>query len=325
MIKILYCCQSNVNSKYQLLRFLDNVKDKNYNIKIAAYKQHFPNINVDWNLECLINIFRPESLSLKSDNFSIYYEQVKSFSPDLIISDLEYFTSYIAQVLNIPIWQCSSSLINFSIENKYGLGLFKNYSYIYYRNERKLDLIYNIIDNADRNFVYSHFGDCDKAPVIKNNFEWARPYHKIGKESIFCQHDIVAALPKNNKKTIEFIKQQSLDSVVFTDFYYEQYKNVIMKNIEDVDEYYCNLFNSNLFVTEGQTTFLADAFYNGKSSLIDMDFQSFECIANKVISEKLNTGHSNIEIAKNINVSPYLNDVLHIDEAIDKAIAGKNI
>lgn len=287
MLKILYAASNNGNAKIQLKRFLSAVKDEPYLIKIAAYKQSSPlNQSIDWTLDCLLNVFKPDHLSLDNDNFITYFDQVKYFAPDLIISDMEYFTSYIAKTLNIKLWQCSSSLINYAIEHnqKYKLGLFKNYSYLTHRNPLHTQRTINTIDNSDYNFVYSHMGDIPNAPNLKDGFKWIRPYHKIGKISTPCQHNVIAALSQNNKNILHLLKKQS-DCVAFTEFAEEQYKNIKLKHIKNDDEFFCNLKNSSLFICEGQTSFLADAFYNNKYSLVMTNFKDVECIINSMYSE----------------------------------------
>ena len=290
MLKILYAASNNENAAIQLSRFIKAIDGKPFIIKIAAYKRSSPKgISIDWTLDCLLNIFNPEHITLDNDNFRIYLDQVKYFAPDLVISDLEYFTSFIAAELNINLWQCSSSIINFSLTNKYkyDLGVFSKYAYLFNKNPVYTQRIVNIIDNSNRNFIYSHFGDIAyETCQIKENYEWIRPYHNIGKVSIPCQHNLVAGLHHNNKKIIDILKQYE-DSVAFTRFYDETYNNLSLKNFENQDEYFCNLKNSKLFISEGQTSFLADAFYNGKYSIVIPNLEDPESIINSSISEKL--------------------------------------
>ena len=122
-----------------------------HQIKIAAYKISTPkDINIDWTLDALLNIYRPNLLSLNNDNLGIYFEQIKNYAPDLVISDLEYFTSYLASLMNVPLWQCSSSLINLCLneDEKYNLGLFKYYAHSLNRDPQHTQRIANIIENS---------------------------------------------------------------------------------------------------------------------------------------------------------------------------------
>lgn len=284
MLKILYAAANSENSKIQLIRFLQAVQNKPYIIKVAAYKISSPQIQIDWTLDSLLNILRPSLYSTDNDNFSIYFDQIKNFDPDLIISDLEYFTSYIGHSLDIPVWQCSSALTNFALVNKYDIGLFKTYSYILNRDFSYMQRMINIIDNSEYNFVYSHFGDINCPPQLKDNFSWITPYHQIGKLSIPCKHNIVAGSLKNYKPILQLLNNYE-DCVMFSEDQSETYKYVKLKNIHEQHEYFCNLRNSKLFVCAGQSSFLADAFYNKKHSIV------VPCLTNDITSI-INTGIS---------------------------------
>jgi hypothetical protein len=325
MLKILYAASSNENAKIQLMRFCQAMVGKPYQLKIAAYRSSSPSINIDWSLDCLQNVFRPEHISLDNENFVTYYQQVKYYNPDLIISDLEYFTSYIANELNITLWQCSSSLIAFALTNeyKYNLGLFKKYAYLFGKNEVYIQRLINIIDNSNCNFVYSHFGDTDRPPPLKNDYTWIRPYYILGKVSIPCQHNVVASVTHSNKEIIHLLKQHQ-DSVYFTEFLDEYYGNPVLKNIANVEELACNLKNSNLFLCQGQTSWLADAFYNGKFSAVFPNLKDTECVTNSFISEKLglsaNIYQSNFDLLSlsNRTINPTLNEkIVFLHEMIE--------
>jgi len=288
MLKILYSAANNENAKIQLARFMQVMEGRPFVIKVAAYKKSSPKgMNINWTLDALLDIMRPETISTESDVFNIYYEQIKYYDPDLVISDLEYFTSHIANLLNITLWQCSSSLLNWGIEEKYNVGLFTKYSYLMNKNNAlRTQRQVNILDNSNYNFVYSHFGDTASPPSLKNNYDWIRPYHTVGKESVPCRHNVMAASPGNNRKILALLKKYG-DSVVFTEHPYEQQSGLWLKDIKNQEEYFCNLKNCNLFVCEGQTSFLADAFYNGKYSLTFTNFQDLECVMNSIFSEHI--------------------------------------
>lgn len=323
-LKILYAASNSTSSKIQLERFLLSIKDKPYKIKIAAYRKSSPNQSIDWTLDCLQNIFKPSHISLDNDNFETYFNQVKNYAPDLIISDLEYFTSHIASVLNIILWQCNSSLINFALtqNQKYNLGLFKQFYYLFHKIPLNNQRIMNMIDNSNCNFVYSHLGDATNL-TIKDNFEWIRPYHTLGTSSIISKHNLVAGILQPNKKILNLLQKHS-DSVIFTEDCNEEYSNITLKDLNNHDEYICNLNNSSLFVCAGQTNFLADAYYNGKFSLIMPDYNDIECVINSVSSEheKLSkTIHDSTEDIEDykslvINVN-YNSDIKFLHERIE--------
>ena len=291
-MKILYAASNNQNAKIQLSRFLREM-DGSHQIKIAAYKKSSPTgVNIDWTLDALLNIYRPHLFSLDNDNFSIYFEQVKNYAPDLVISDLEYFTSMVATDLNLYLWQCSSLMINLAMtrKEKYGLGLFKNYAHTVSKESINTQRMINIMDNSNRNFVYSHYGDTDSPPSLQQGFEWVRPYHQVAKNYVPCQHFVTAGLYGNDKRLLDLLKKYP-DSVVFMEQCQEQHRSLLIKDIRIEHEYYCNLRNSNFFICQGQTSFLADAFYNGKYSLIYPNYEDPEAVTNSQISQKLGLGN----------------------------------
>ncbi len=262
----------------------------------------------------------------ENDTVSIATKIALSFlSPNIIFqkehSDLEYFTSYLASLLNITLWQCSSSLLKHGLRNTYNLGLFKYYAYSLNRDPVHTQRTANLIDNSNCNLVYSHFGDAEKAPRLLDNFEWIRPYHQVFKTSVPCQHYVVAGLSETNANILNVLKKYP-DSVVFMESSAEQYYNVYVKDIGNEDEYYCNLKNSLLFVCQGQSSFLADAFYNGKFSLVYPDYKDAESIINSQLSKKLGMGQimsrtANLANYSELKVQPeYQSSIKYLHEKI---------
>lgn len=304
MLKILYAAENKSNSFIQLNRFLQNIDKSKYIIKIAAYKNNYQ-FNIDWTLNCLHNYYDKNKQYLECEYFQIYFDQIKSFNPDLIISDLEFFTSYIGNYLNIPLWQYSSSILVYGTEiiEKLNTQVYSNYSYITNRNNDHYRKYFNIINNSNLNLICSHFGDMNNPVKLKDNFEWIRPYHFIGQKSIPCQHNIIAT--SSNKKIINNLNKLS-DCVVFSNFIDEKYHNIIVKDINNVEEYACNLQNCNLFVCEGEESYLADAFYNNKYTLVMPNLSDTECIMSSLFSEKNNLStniYSELDFNK-INIMP---------------------
>lgn len=313
-MKILYAASNSYNSLLYLERFVKEIQKTKHTFKIAAYQKSSPNnINIDYTLDFLLDIFKPDSFSIENNNnFLIYCEQIEKYNPDLIISDLEYFTSNAAIILNKKLWQCSSSIINYALtkRQKYTLGLFKQYAYVFNKNYIDTQKIQYIICNSDKNYIYSHFCDVENVLETKDEFEWIRPYYILGKHSIPCQHDIVGISHCSNKNIVNLLEQYS-DTVLFTNNSYEKYDNVIVKNLNNKIEYACNIKNSHLIVNEGYSTFLADAFYNGKPSVIYADFSNQDCILNMIISDYLKLSNIDLDEASGIKINLKLNSTIN--------------
>ena len=134
---------------------------------------------------------------------------------------------------------------------------------------------------------------------------------------------MVAGLLKNNKKILAAL-QHNFDSVAFTTFPYERYPNLLLKSLSNQEEYFCNLQDCNLFVCEGQTSFLADAFYNGKYSAIFTDVKDMECVLNSEVSSHLklsscvyDLGNLQQLIASPI-VPTYSPDIRHLHDKLEE-------
>ena len=323
MIKILYAAGKTSNSKLQLIRFVQAMQDKPYLIKLAAFKDISPNINIDWTLDCLLNVYEPNQYYKDNENFRNYIDQIQSFKPDLIISDLEYFTTEAALHLNIPVWQYSPSIINFALtkKQKYNLGIFKQYSYLLNRNPHTVQRTLNIIENSNLKLICSHFGDLANPLEIQQGYEWVRPYSFQHNKSLVCQHNIVCASLSLNKKIINFVKDFD-DTVYFSNQIYENHRNIQIKKLENNElEYFCNIKNSDIFICEGQTSFLADAFYNGKKPHIVLNFDDNECVLSAALSDHLKLSsflYKKEDLSFLEFETPSLNDINFLHQKIDQ-------
>lgn len=287
MINILYAASDNINSKIQLSRFLENIDANKFNVKIAAYKKSSPsNLNIDWTLDCLYNMFT-KRINLDNYYLDIYCKQIKNFSPDLVISDMEYFTTNIALSLNYEIWQCSSSLIDIGLSrfDKSNSNIFGNYAAVLNKTEYNYEKELYLTSNSNRNYVYSYFCDIENRPNLKENFKWIRPYFLLGEESSVCKHNVVATCLNNNIELIKFVSKYN-DSILFGDNKIN-YNNIYFKYYDD-NELACNIYNCNFFVCEGHPQQMTDAFYNNKKIVVIPNMFNNECLINSLLSKKYN-------------------------------------
>lgn len=315
-----------MNARIQLSRFLAAMRGSGHQIKIAAYKKSSPRgVSIDWTLDCLLNMFDPSKISVDNDNLQIYYQQIQQYAPDLVISDLEYFTSYVANLLDLTVWQCSSSIINYALDRseKYNAGVFKYFAHALHREKETTQPIINLLDNADRNLVYAHFGDMARQPTLLDKFQWVRPYHQVGKDSVLCRHGIIAALPDGNKQLLGWLKNHT-DSVAFVYQPYEKYSGLLVKDIEHQEEYFCNLKNSSLALCRGQVSLLADAFYNGKYVLMHPDYQDPEAILGSQLTQHYGMGsilslsHDLSKFSDLVVIPNYNNEVKYLHQYIEE-------
>lgn len=286
-MKILYAASDREGAQIQLLRLLQAAPNHSY--RIAGYKSTLSKINLDWNLESLRDILDSSLINFDNETLNVYYEQVKSFNPDIIISDLEIYSSYVGNLLGKTVWQVSPNLLHYATphKEKLAIGVFRSYPQLFNKSPR-YEWTKNIIYNSDKKLVYSHFGDTG-AFKPNEGFEWVRPYHVKGKVSRPCHHNVAGVCIRNNKKFINYVKRYS-DAVLFSGFLEESYRGVILKSMSDLDEYQCNLKNCDSLLVQGHSDILADAYYNGKYSIILPNFNEQDCIVNSLYSKQFGLG-----------------------------------
>jgi hypothetical protein len=280
MIKILYAAGNTYESKLQLERFIEHVDYQKINIKIAGYKNYCIENCTNWILDTC-NLPDKSGKYLFSNNkyLDIYEEQIKKFDPDLIISDLEIYTSYLALKLNKKLWHVSNKLYNFAIAKIYKehINIHRFYQSLY-EHSHFYKSIYDLIQSADKNFVYSHFCDIEEKIFLKEGFNLIRPYYYSGKNSNVAKHKYVAAHSRKFE-LINYLSDLKEDAVLFSEKIIP-YHNLICKNYKDKEEYALNVSNCEVFVCHGEESFISDAFYNKRKIKILPDQTSRENMFN---------------------------------------------
>ncbi len=313
-MKILYAAGNRLGSNYQLKRFLNSISNKNYNIKVAAYKKSIGDLNVDYTLDCLLNFTNPEGTISFNNNYSYYYNQVKRFSPDLIISDFDIYSSVLANDLNIKLWQYSPINLYYALDNKTkkSVAIHKYYSHIIESDHKKFDYINYVLNNSDRKFVLSHLCDCENAPTLTNNYEYARPSFVLGDDK--NKIDNVVALVRSNKKIINEFKDKN--SILFSPYVFEKYNKMIVEDINS-DVYNSCIGNCSRFITDGVGVFLSDAFYNGHFCFSIPRLDDIESIICSYMNEFCGVGK--MEIGKPEKIKIKLDDkVKFISEYLEE-------
>jgi hypothetical protein len=177
MLKILYAADNRPSSFYNLKRFLDSYT-KYYSIKVAAYSSSIRGINVNWNLDALLDFTgKSKGITFKNTNFALYIREVKRFMPDLIISDLDIYTSYIGLELGVPVWQVSPLLLYYGAPDK--ASMYKYYSGVLSKDIDRNKYVSYVIGNSDKRLVLSHMGDVPDRPNLSEGYDWVRPNYNI--------------------------------------------------------------------------------------------------------------------------------------------------
>jgi hypothetical protein len=282
-MKILYAANKRKSACWQLNRF---IAATDHTVKTAAYSNQRYNCDIDWTLDAISDVFTGSSSF--GIAYDIYKEQVKSFAPDLVISDCEIITSSIANELGIKLWQVSPLLLHYGLTTTGHRGVLLSAKY---PGLFKLNAYTNPIDKlvkmSDRSFVYSHLCDL-KIPLLKSKLEWVRPYHNVGDKSPIYEHNILAATINSNKALIDKLKCVG-DAV-----YYSECKEDYVfptKSFQNDIEYYGNIANGNVVIVDAYEDLLADAFYNHRTPYMIPDFIEQDSIGCMIYNETLLLGN----------------------------------
>jgi hypothetical protein len=224
MLKILYAADNRSTSFYTLKRFLDTYRQY-YDIKVAAYSKSIGNLNANWNLDALLDFTgKSKGITFKNTNFPLYVREVKRFSPNLIVSDVEVYTSYVGLELGIPVWQVSPLLLYYGLPDKG--SLYKYYSGILSKDVDRNKYINYLMSNSDKRFILSHVGDLPNRPTIDPAYEWLRPnYHTISAE-----RNVIDSISSgmhfadayfSGKQTIPHIDYNDAESIVTAEHNYK--------------------------------------------------------------------------------------------------------
>jgi hypothetical protein len=305
MLKILYAAGNRLGSYYQLKRFLQSIQHKKYNIKIATYKKSLVDLNVDFMLDSLLNITNPQEISFNG-NYIYYYNEIKRFAPDLIISDFDIYTSNIALELNIKLWQFSPINLYYGIDNnvKYNTGIHKNYFYLFDSSPRKNGYILNILNNSNRRFILSHICDTPHNNIISSDYEWIRPNFILGNG--VDNVDYFLAIAQSNKNIINELKDK--DSILFSPSHTEKFGTIKTVNILAENIYKKYIENCKYFISDGTAVFAADAFYNQKYNVSIPRYDDIETVIVSMINQYFKLGCASFNYNQSYQINIELND-----------------
>lgn len=165
-MKILYAAGPWLGSSIVAERLKANTE---HDVRVAAfYNKNYTKL--DWMLDPVYKYSRQsiwnveKRLAYKKGELKLtsIIDDLNHWRPDLIINDYEPATRLVAEVLNIPIWLCSS------------FGLFN-----FYKTEKQLPQMMSSMQlmlkhKWDKKFIYSYVGNI-KDDINIGDFEWIMP------------------------------------------------------------------------------------------------------------------------------------------------------
>jgi hypothetical protein len=263
------------------------------------------NLDIDFNLDSNLNFTNPENISFNG-NYNYYYNEVKKFSPDLIISDLDIYTSMIAIDLDVELWQASPLLLYYGMNeiDKRKIGIYKKYPFLFEGNHNRTQYINYIIKNSNKRFAVSHICDTENPIQLVENYEYVRPDFILGTEKEKTEYLISSFF--NEKRIINKLKDK--DANYFCSFYLEFFNKLKMKDIYNEKEYSNYVASCKYFISDGSEYLLSDAFYNQLYCLCFPRYNDIESIICSSVNEYLGLGENirdvyNIKRSINIKIN----------------------
>jgi hypothetical protein len=296
-MKILYSAGNRLGANVQLHRFLTNLSGE-HTIRIAAYVKSSSSIrHINWTLDALHYKIVPKKRSkdlqkifghkvplININNATIFLSEVVDFEPDLIISDGEPISAHIAKTLGVRLWYCSAVHLLDGID--WESGQLRYLSLL--ENTRKL---LSKFPEAEKILVYSPFGDIKFRPTLKNGYEWVEPYYiktnnvqPIKQENVFVLNDF-NRFPYLTRIFNSLSKRFALVSP-----FSESFTNIDQYSVDDENSYKALVKGCSRFFTTGESSYVADAFYNLKNICIMPSLKDPESLLNSILIREYNIG-----------------------------------
>lgn len=323
-MKILYCANKNYDSYLQLYRFLQYVPN-NIEVRVAGYNGFLNGIATDYTLDSLYDYYgKNRAGPVVSRILQRYTNEIAAYNPDLIINDLDFFSSYAALELDIPYWLVSPFLFYFAISKqlKDAIAIGQQYRHVLFR-QKNFHRYQFQIENAEKCLIRSYLGDVAMGPDITNGFEWVRPYYvecgtnvdeRIGGADTSDEPNqarcFLGMFAQPDYKLYRFIQTLG-QAVIYSPFSYEK-----ILGIEHLDTHHVsyaeNLRRAYLCFSKGETSFISDGFYHSKFALVLPDTTVADSVINAQaveyfgLGEKMRTTKSfeqiNTLVDRDINV-----------------------
>ena len=224
-MRIFYAAGNREGSYSQLKRYLPLLKKSGHEFKVAGYQKSIKNLSADYCLDALLNFLKPKDGSFNG-NFAYYGKELEKFKPDLVLSDLEVFTSLHAIEYGFPLWQIGPALLYYglsdSIKRATGIGKF-NHTILGSSSNQKH--ITRVLQYSQRKLIISHLCDIKEKPELITGYEWCRPEFQLSEGP-------------------EVIRSNGTGISLADAFYNQQYAllNLLESDIETVPGVYSNVY-----------------------------------------------------------------------------------
>lgn len=297
-MKILYSAGNRIGANTQLQRFLTNLSD-GHTVRIAAYLRSSRSFqHIHWTLDALQHNILPKKRSqelqqifghsgvplVNMENATVFLSEVVEFEPDLIISDGEPISAHIAKALGVRLWYCSPLHLLDGID--WEKGQLRYLSLL--ENTRKM---LSKLPEAENNFVYSPFGDIRFRPVLKSGYEWILPYHNSIEKSPAEQQETIFVLNDFDRfPPLTKVLNSLSTKIALASPFGESFTNIDHYSVDDTNVYNALLKGCSRLITTGETSYVADAFYQEKGICITPSLDDPESLLNGILIREYGIG-----------------------------------
>ncbi len=206
---------------------------------------------------------------------------VRSFKPDIIISDFEPFTPVIARIFRIPVISIDNMHIVTNCKNKIPLRYYKDYIVT------KL-LVKSFVSKGDYFLINTFF-----YPKIKKKNTYLFPpilrEDIIGVKPKKNNHILVYQTTGTNKKLKEILKKIDYKFIIYGFNISKKEKNMIFRKFNE-KTFIKDLSSSSAVITNGGFTTISEALSLGKPILSEPIKKHFEQIITAMNIDKLGYG-----------------------------------
>ena len=284
---------------------------KNRVHQIPGFEFHFKNNTLK---NCKTFTKNLKLLSWKSiSDFRRTVKEIKAFNPEVVISDWEFFSAYVAKRYKLPLINLSNENQHFFIKKKFGLPKHTLLSFLKARITTYpfvLKTKYNLVTAFFETKLRNKKGVLVTDPILRKNVVKSKP-----KEGDYI---LVYQSSKSYKNLIKILGKIKHKFIVYGFGVAYKEKNMVFKKFSD-DTFIKDLINSKAIITNGGFSLLTEAIYLNKPILTVPIKKHFEQIANARHIQEKNYGeyHKDLDqtIIKNFinNLSKYKHNKIKTD------------
>ncbi len=265
------------NLAYEYLK--DQYGNKVHNIEgfELVFKQ-----NVVLSVKTLLKNLRKVSYKNYADLKKVK-EEIEKFNPQVVISDWETFSSFVANDLKLPLISIDNQHYllygNFSFPETYRMQYLKAVAVLKsLMYKAKIYIIMTLpgskVDNKTNVFPIK--------PILRNEIVNAKP--KV-KDYIFVYQST-----KSHEKLVHILKRINYKFIIYGFGREEVVGNLIFKKFSEGKEYFDDLSNAKAVITNGGFTLISESLYLNKPLLIIPIKKHFEQILNAMYIKNNNYG-----------------------------------